>query len=267
MADLWRRFLEARAILGLHRVLTLAPRWAIRRDYVAIVRDLAAPRFTDASRGGLGDLHWAPLDDGGIRHLRAMNSSLSSGEIRRRLREGQECLLGWLGPMLVYYRWDTNDPAYLPFLGAVFSPMEGDTLVVEAFTLPAYRARGIHHLASIRRLEAARAQGMTRSVTFVAGWHAPSLRVGLVKVSGRVAGTVTLWSLGPLSSLRVTGDVRLTAGRLSVAGPMPAAADRASRCTGNPDPRGAESAHGNGETPHRRVRIEGRRRASRANPS
>lgn len=225
MANLWRRFLEARAILGLHRALALAPRWALRRDYVAVVRDLAVPRVADASRGDLGDLHWTPLDAGGIRHLRAIDPSLSLGEIRRRLHEGQECLLGWVGPTLVYYRWDTSEPAHLPFLGTVFSPTEGDTLVVEAFTLPAYRGRGIHQLASVRRLEAARVQGKARSITFVASWHAPSLRVGLVKVSGRVAGTVTLWKLGPLSSLRVTGDVQLTAGRLSLAESRPVAAD------------------------------------------
>ena len=129
------------------------------------------------------------------------------------LHEGQECLLDWVGPTLVYCRWDTSEPAHLPFLGTVFSPTEGDTLVVEAFTLPAYRGRGIHQLASVRRLEAARVQGKARSITFVASWHAPSLRVGLVKVSGRVAGTVTLfWKLGPLRSLRVTGDVRTHSG-------------------------------------------------------
>jgi hypothetical protein len=225
VADLWRRFHEAQAILGLRRALALAPRWAVRRHYVAVVRDLTRPRVTEAPPGGLGDLHWENLDTRGIRHIQEIHSSISLAEIHRRLDEGQECLLGWLGSTLVYYRWDTSHSAYLPFLGTVVSLEEGDTLVVEAFTHLAHRGRGIHSLASVQRLEAARARGMTRSITFVASWHAPSLRVGLTKVSGRSAGTVTLWRFGPLRSLRTTGDVRLTAGRLSLARPAPADAD------------------------------------------
>ena len=61
-----------------------------------------------------------------------------------------------------------------------------------------------------------RARGLARSVTFIARWNTPGLRVGLEKTSGRIVGTVTRWELGPLRRLRVTADVRLTSDGLSL---------------------------------------------------
>jgi GNAT superfamily N-acetyltransferase len=199
------------------QALLLALRWAVRREYLVVVRDLATPRNGHPNAFAIGDLHWAPLalEDAG--RLREANPGLSSAEARRRLEEGQECTVGWRGSTIVHYRWDTSRPAYLPYLGAVFSAAVGDTFAVDAFTHPAYRRRGIDCLATVRALEDARARGFARTVTVVARWNLPGRRVALDKTSGRIVGTVTRWELGPLRRLRVTGAVQLTAGGFSLA--------------------------------------------------
>jgi hypothetical protein len=94
----------------------------------------------------------------------------------------------------------------------------GDIFAVDAFTHPAYRRRGIDWVATVRALEDARVRGFARSVTVVARWNVPGVRVGLDKMSGRIVGTVTRWELGPFRRLRVTGGVQLTAGGFSLGG-------------------------------------------------
>ena len=200
------------------RALTLAPRWAVRREYLVVVRDLASPRGGDARLPSVGDIRWSRLFPKDAGRLREANPGLCPDEVRRRVEEGQECTVGWQGSTIVHYRWDSSRPAYLPYLRAVFSPAAGDIFAVDAFTHPAYRRRGIDWVATARALENARARGFARSVTVVARWNVPGIRVGRDKMSGRVVGRVTRWELGPLSRLRVTGDVQLTARGFSLVG-------------------------------------------------
>jgi hypothetical protein len=218
MRNLWPRFRDAGRTLGVLRALTLAPRWAVRREYLVVVRDLVTPRDGDARPPSIGDIHWALLAPEDAGRLREANPGLSSAQVRRRLEEGQECTVGWQGSTIVHYRWDTSRPAYLPYLRAVFSPAVGDIFAVDAFTHPAYRRRGIDWVATVRALEDARVRGFARSVTVVARWNVPGVRVGLDKMSGRIVGTVTRWELGPFRRLRVTGGVQLTAGGFSLGG-------------------------------------------------
>ena len=222
LQDLGLRFRDARSALGFWRTLSLAPRWAVRQEYVVVVRDLTRLGSGPASDSEPENLRWAPIDDNAIRQFAEIRSPLSLAEVRRRLDERQECLVGWLGSTLVHYRWETMQPAYLPYLDTVFSPGEGEILVVESFTAPRYRGRGIHGLATARMLARARARGASRSIAFIASWHAPALRVSLRQASGRVAGIVTRWDLGIVRRLRVTGEVCLTGTGLALAVPRPA---------------------------------------------
>jgi len=218
MGSVWSRFRDAGRTLGVLQALALTPRWAVRRKYFVVVRDLATPRDGHARGFAIDDLRWASLAAEDAERLRETNPDLSPAEVRRRLEEGQECTVVWQGSTIVHYRWDTTRPAYLPYLGAVFSPAAGDIFAVEAFTHPAYRRRGIDWVATARALEDARARGFARSVTVVALWNTPGLRVGLERMSGRVVGTVTRWELGLFRRLRVTGAVRLMAGGFGLAG-------------------------------------------------
>ena len=202
--------LDMHHTLGFWRRMSASLRWKVERRYFVLIKDLqrSAPPPALTSRLDLTSLRWTRLTDAEISAVRAMNATLSEAEIRRRWREGQECLLGWMDETLVHYRWDTTRPAYLPYLLKTFRPLEGDTLTTETFTHRAFRGRGIHSVSWALALRRARDSHLARSITIVAWWNAPSLRVNLEKAQKRIAGMVGYWGAGIVRRHFATGLVR-----------------------------------------------------------
>src|SRR4029453_14815322 len=117
-----------------------------------------------------------------------------------------------------HYRWDTAQPSYLPYLQATFEPLDGDTFVFEAFTLPAFRGQGIHSLSTARAFDRSREQGFRRSITLVAWWNAAALRALREKAGRDSPGTMLCWRLGIAARHVITGSVKVAPhGRLYVA--------------------------------------------------
>lgn len=197
--------------LGLWRTLWLSPRWQVRKEYLVLVKDLRSVETPALLRKAGVRVRWTSLTEADIPPLRAVNPGLSEAEMRRRWQEGEECLGGWIDEVLVHYRWDTAKRAYLPYLKKCFEPLEGDTLVSEAFTHPAFRRQGIHSLSTALALDRARERGFARCLTLVAWWNAAALRVVLDKARRDVAGTVGYWHLGVATRHFVTGMVRFSA--------------------------------------------------------
>jgi hypothetical protein len=206
--------------LGLWRALWLSPRWQVRRKFVVLVTDLRAAGTRPSLAGAKVAVRWAALTEADIPALRAANAKLSEAEMRRRWREGQECIGGWVDGALAHYRWDTAKASYLPYLQAVFEPLDGDTFVYEAFTQRAFRGQGIHSLSTTRAFDRSREQGFRRSITVVAWWNAAALRVLREKAGRDLAGTIVYWRLGIATRHVVTGSVKVAPdGRLYVADP------------------------------------------------
>jgi hypothetical protein len=109
----------------------------------------------------------------------------------------------------VYVRWESRAPTYLPYLGCRLRPRSTDLLVVDEFTHPAARGRGLSTLGSLRSLHAARDAGCRRSVALVAWWNGPALRVTRDQMGRHLVGTVGCWNLGLARRYFVTGDLRL----------------------------------------------------------
>jgi len=202
------RILDATRMLGIAGTLAVGPRWLVRREFLVLVRDLGQPirKFPAPP-----SMRWTALTDADVPRVRAINPTMSEAEIWRRLGEGQECLLGWLDGSLAHYRWDTVGSAYLPYLGKILQPLEGDLITIEAFTHPPFRNRGIHSASTRIVLGRARERGLVRSITAVAWWNAPGLRVTREKADRVIAGTVGRWSLGPWRRDFATGAVRFDA--------------------------------------------------------
>lgn len=154
-------------------------------------------------------IYWRPLKEAEIPQVQAINPATSDAEVRRRLGEGQECLLYWIEESLVHYRWFTKQPAYLPHLGKTICPLKGDFLSLTAFTHPAFRGRGIASFSFIRALHHARDQGLTRSIGIVPWWNVPSIRAHWEKTGRTFAGTVGYWNVGLRKIHFTTGDVSL----------------------------------------------------------
>jgi GNAT superfamily N-acetyltransferase len=201
-----RRVADVRRTLGLRRFLATLPRWALRPEFHVVVRDLGMPLPAISPLAGV---RWAPLSWRDAAAITALNPALSALEQRRRWEEGQICVGGWLDAALVHYWWETTRPAYLPYLGRSCRPARGDVCVVEAFTAPAARGRGISSAAAVLALHRSRDQGLRRSIGFIAWWNTPSLRIGWSTTDRTTVGTVGYIRLGLWRRHFATGAVRL----------------------------------------------------------
>jgi GNAT superfamily N-acetyltransferase len=200
------RVLDVRRTLGLGRLLWVAPQWLLRQEYLVFVKDLRQPLPEVPPHESL---RWTPFTESQIDRLLAINPALSEAEIRRRLTEGQECLLAWIGNTLIHYRWDATASPYLPFLGMTLRLLQADIFASDVFTHLAFRGRGIQTASSIMALHRARDAGLSRFITMPAWWNTPSLRVNLQKTGRRLAGTVGFWNAGRWRWYFTTGDAYL----------------------------------------------------------
>ncbi len=187
-------------------MLWVAPQWLLRQEYLVLVRDLRLPLPEVPPHGSL---RWTGLTEAQIDRVLSINPTLSLAEIRRRLDEGQVWLLCWIGDSLVHYRCDAVASPYLPYLRKRLRYLPGDIHATDVFTHPVFRGQGIQTVSSIMALHRARALGLSRSITIVAWWNTPALRVNLEKTGRSVAGTVGYWNAGLWRYYFAAGDVYL----------------------------------------------------------
>jgi len=206
------RAVEVIRLVGLRRVLATEPRWMMQRKFLAFARDLTTP----LPPVPLDPVIRRTLGPGDVAALRDLDPTLSADEIRRRWRDGQHAEGGWEGDRLVYVRWEARGPAYLRYLGCWLRPLPTDLLVVDEFTHPRTRGRGISTVASFRSLHRARDAGCRRSLALVAWWNRSALRVTRDHMGRRLVGTVGYWNLGVTRRYFATGELRLDRDGVSV---------------------------------------------------
>jgi GNAT superfamily N-acetyltransferase len=184
----------------------VAPQWMIRQEYVVFVKDLRLPLPEIPMHESL---RWTSFTEDQIDRVLAINTALSEAEIRRRLKEGQECLLAWIGDSLAHCRWDLRGPHYLPYLGKTLRLSRGDINARDVYTHPSYRGRGLYAASTIMALHRARDLGLTRHITIASWWNTPALRGNLRNSGHTIIGTVGYWNAGLRRFYFTTGDVCL----------------------------------------------------------
>jgi GNAT superfamily N-acetyltransferase len=186
----------------------------IRREFLVTVKDL---RGTLPPISPLPDVTWRRLADAEVPCLLASSPTLSQAEVRRRLREGQECWVGWAGETVAHWRWETHGEAYLPYLRRFVRPLDGDLWVADVYTHPSQRRRGLYTTATVMAMHRARERGHRRLVGLIAAWNSPARHVAEVTLQRAVVGTAGYWALGRWRRAIVTGSVQLDdGGRLFV---------------------------------------------------
>jgi hypothetical protein len=168
------------------------------------VRDLRAPLPPAPASGGLV---WRRLARADIKRLVASSPTLTASEVARRLREEQECWVGWLDATAVHWRWETRREAYLPYLHRHVRPLAGDRWVVEVYTHRALRGQGFYEVGSVVAMHRARDLGDVRLIGLIADWNRPARRVAEEKLGRVVVGSAGYWGLGQARRHFVTGDV------------------------------------------------------------
>jgi GNAT superfamily N-acetyltransferase len=201
-----RRFLDVARTLSVGRAVRLAPAWLLTRRYLVFVWDLRqAPAEMPAPDGVSCTVLTAAEESA----LGEIDPLMSPGEIRRRGVEGQECVVWWVGGTPAYYRWQSTETVFVPHIQKPLHPCAGDVIVLDVFTSPRFRGRGIGEFASRQALVRAQAMGLKRALWLVAWWNAPALHIANHPDHRRYMGTVGYLNLGLFHRHFATGYVRL----------------------------------------------------------
>jgi len=199
------RVSEVRRATGLARLPATLARGLVVREYLVTESLLDAstvPALPDGIRVG-------PVTEADVPTALAVNPALSADEVRRRWREGQSWTGWWMGGTLAHWRWDTSSLAHLPYLRRSVRPLPGDLWVVEVFTRPDYRNRGLYSLSTAHAFASASAAGYRRVIGLVSPWNRPAMHVMLDKWRRAPVGTVGYAGVGPSRRPFVRGRVRM----------------------------------------------------------
>lgn len=198
-------------LIGGWKIILFAPVWLVCRRFLVIEKNI------DEVPEGQAPIHrtWERLSGSALSELALLNPLLRPEEIRRRDDAGQICYACRIEGQIVHYRWYAQWPVYLPFLRLTWEPQPGDYTILDVYTRPDVRSRGIHSMLGQWGAARARELGLKRVVSFIAWWNIPSLRVaraGGVKESG----SVTLWNVGFARFHTTSGTVRVQDGRIRI---------------------------------------------------
>jgi GNAT superfamily N-acetyltransferase len=203
----------------------VAASWLVRREYLVTVRAVdgrgSVPR--------LAGVRWSRIEDPAQLLVGRGDLWPARAEVRRRLDEGQECWAAWFGGELAHWRWEAVQPAFLPYLGRSLRPQDGDLCIVDVYTAPRFRGRGLHTAGTLLALERARARHLTRLVGLVAWWNAPARHVMEVKTARAVVGSVGYWTVGVRRRYFARGCVRLERDGVIIPTARPEGSPRATR--------------------------------------
>lgn len=107
-------------------------------------------------------------------------------QIRKRIKEGHICFLGWSGQKPIHIRWIFVRSLYLPYLHRTLILYPGEVYRDEAFTLPDYRRKGVYSYAGYLMRQVLKELGYDRLVCMFASWNlspqSQAERMGLEKV-------------------------------------------------------------------------------------
>jgi GNAT superfamily N-acetyltransferase len=171
-----------------------------RAEYLVLLRDLNQPGLPLKTQT---PYRLEYLTEQHIRHVPALNPSMSLARVRQRLNQGERCLLCWRGETLVHYQWQAYTTVYLPYHGRSFRLLEGDMLSNGVYTSPELRGQGLFSTVWALALEEARKRGFRRYITLVPPWHSGALRVAF-RSGMETVGSISFWKLGPYWTVRYT---------------------------------------------------------------
>lgn len=199
------RLLDMGRTVGMPRALWSVPSWALRRDFVVLVRDL---REALPEPQQIPNVRWTVLGHLDLARVRTLDPGIPEAAIDAWYGEGQQCVLGWFGDVLAYMHWDSTTPAYLWYLRKTLHLRDGESYAGHSFTAPAFRNRGLNRAGHLVALQRLRGNGCTRSISIIARWNAPSLAVA-DRLSRQPVGTVGYWNVGAVRRYHTSGRVRL----------------------------------------------------------
>ena len=72
-----------------------------------------------------------------------------------------------------HWRWETCAKTHVPYLRRAVRPLDGDLWIVDVYTHPARRRRGLYTAATVTAMHRARERGHRRLIGLIAAWNTP----------------------------------------------------------------------------------------------
>jgi GNAT superfamily N-acetyltransferase len=118
-------------------------------------------------------------------------------EAEQRLREGQVCAVALHGGDVVAYCWLSQRPVLVAEIDRLVVPRNDEVYLYDAFTLPAWRGRGLFRVLLLRLLAFAHAKPWRRALIFArAGNRASRRAIERAEFQlFRIAWRAELWGL------------------------------------------------------------------------
>lgn len=98
-------------------------------------------------------------------------------QLKRRLRDGHLCFIGWIGHRPVQVRWIFTRSLYVPYLRRTLLLSPSEAYVDEAFTVPELRGQGIGAYTRYLLLLALLELGYKKYSCAVASWNKAQQRL------------------------------------------------------------------------------------------
>ena len=97
-------------------------------------------------------------------------------DAEERLRHGESCAVALHGREVVSYCWSTEGPAWVGEINRLVVPEPTEVYLYDAFTLPAWRGRGLFRTLLSRLLVTSGARGRRRALIFALATNRASCR-------------------------------------------------------------------------------------------
>jgi GNAT superfamily N-acetyltransferase len=111
-------------------------------------------------------------------HLTALSpSATTAARLKKRLRDGHLCFIGWVANRPVQYRWVFTRSLYLPYLRHTLVLSPSEVYVDEAYTIPELRGHGIATYTGYLLRLALLELGYGRYTCAVASWNKAQLKL------------------------------------------------------------------------------------------
>lgn len=137
-------------------------------------------------------------------------------EAERRLRGGQACAVARQGTDVVAYCWMAPTPVWVEEIANAVVPAPGEVYFYDAFTIPAWRGRGLFFGLLSRLLALAHNRGFRRGLIFVDTRNRASRRV-IEKAGFEIVHAVSRLELCGFTRLWVRGR-RASSSRVTLVG-------------------------------------------------
>ncbi len=175
------RLMKALSALGLYRRLTLAE--------VPLSDIVPARPYTVKAEARL-------LREDDLEAYGRFRPDADLGEIRDRLRAGQQCSSLWIGPRVVGASWAVRGRAWIAYLDRTLDLGPDGAYIYDSFTAPDLRGRQLETMRATFLRRTLREQGVRRAFAAALDENTGARRIR-DKHAHRPVAVVGYWKLGP----------------------------------------------------------------------